>query len=324
MKLSRLTFIILLSLGSLRPNLATSSVPQLPPNELGEIMGLEYHQIGPKEGRWRRDPDNFRKDLADLYAQGYALTNLNDVLDGNIRVPAGKSPVVLTFDDGAVGQFGLTTSGDFDPDTAVGMITEFARKHPGFGVAGTFYLNPDRQRSTTWSSVLRKMVAAGFELGNHTVTHPHLSGLSRAAVEQETAGLLAWLQLNVSGYNVRSMALPHGIYPRQDGMKKESWVQDGEYRGVRYHHDALLEVGSNPSASPFSFRFDPLHIPRVQVWGEAKPGEPVFSLYYQRALRNPSVRFVSDGDPTTITVPRGQAGKVARSRFPKLTVVEAQ
>ena len=37
------------------------------PNELGKVMVLEYHLIGYPEDRWRRTPENFRKDLQMLY-----------------------------------------------------------------------------------------------------------------------------------------------------------------------------------------------------------------------------------------------------------------
>ncbi|MCL5046884.1 MAG: hypothetical protein M1598_08910, partial [Actinobacteria bacterium] len=43
------------------------------PNELGEIIILEYHGIANKEERWARQYENFRKDLETLYNQGYRL-----------------------------------------------------------------------------------------------------------------------------------------------------------------------------------------------------------------------------------------------------------
>src|SRR5256886_11334806 len=77
----------------------------LAPNELGRVMILEYHKIDYPEERWTRTPENFRRDLETLYARGYRLIALNDLLDGRIIVPAGTTPVVLTFDDSSPGQF---------------------------------------------------------------------------------------------------------------------------------------------------------------------------------------------------------------------------
>ena len=75
------------------------------PNELGDIIILMYHEIGSPEGEWRRTPENFRRDLQTLYGLGYRAVSLQDVVNGRIDIPAGTSPVVLTFDDGNKGNF---------------------------------------------------------------------------------------------------------------------------------------------------------------------------------------------------------------------------
>ncbi len=304
---------------------ADKSVPPvLPANELGQVMVLEYHHFG-AEGRWSRSIANFRKDLEALYARGYYLTNLNDLLDHKITVPAGKTPVVLTFDDSAGGQFGIahTSKGDeLDPGTAAGAIKKFSDAHPDFGRAGTFYLNPNGKRDKAWSKVLNEMVAQGFELGNHTVTHPQLRKLSHEKVETEIAMSQAWIDLNVPGYNVRSMALPFGIYPMENGHRMDAWASDGEAQGVRFHHEALLEVGSGPSPSPFSAKFDPMHIARIQVWGDADPGQPVFDYFLRYFDKHPEQRFVSDGDAATLTIKKGHRGELHSKSNDELRIIE--
>ena len=60
-----------------------------------------------------------------------------------IDVPAGRHPVVLTFDDSTPGHFGLDPQGNPKPDTAVGVIEQVARENPGFRPTATFYLNKD-------------------------------------------------------------------------------------------------------------------------------------------------------------------------------------
>ncbi|MDP8924250.1 MAG: hypothetical protein M3O34_15415, partial [Chloroflexota bacterium] len=75
------------------------------PNELGKIMVLEYHVIGDEELRWTRTRENFRKDLKYLHRNGYYLVGMRDLLEDRVRVPAGKTPVVLTFDDSNRSQF---------------------------------------------------------------------------------------------------------------------------------------------------------------------------------------------------------------------------
>ena len=78
-----------------------------------------YHRIGDEEDTWVRTPDNFRADLQRFYDAGYRLVSLTDVYNNNIDIPAGTSPLVLTFDDGTTCHFRwLKEDGELvvDPD----------------------------------------------------------------------------------------------------------------------------------------------------------------------------------------------------------------
>ena len=74
-------------------------------NELGAIMILEYHRIGDPERRWTRTPAGLRRDLELLWENGYRPISLGALIAGSIALPAGSSPVVVTFDDSSPGQF---------------------------------------------------------------------------------------------------------------------------------------------------------------------------------------------------------------------------
>ncbi|MFO8060018.1 MAG: hypothetical protein R6U70_05120, partial [Bacillota bacterium] len=78
----------------------------LAPNELGSVMILMYHDLGEGEGEgeWRRSRENFRRDLEYLWENGYRPVSLSDYLSGEIDLPEGMSPVILTFDDGLSSQ----------------------------------------------------------------------------------------------------------------------------------------------------------------------------------------------------------------------------
>lgn len=245
-------------------------------------MILEYHKIGSPEAEWVRSPVNFRKDLQALYDRGYRLVNLNDVIDRKIKIPAGTTPVVLTFDDGSSGQIEAvrTSRGEvWDPKSAIGIILAFAAEHPDFGHAGTFYLNPHKHHP----ALLQRVVNAGFELGNHTISHPQLKKLSFEQVQKEIAGLQKYIEKNVQHYKVRSMALPFGIYPKMD-----QWAANGSYGGVTYHHEALLEVGGGPMPSPDSSRVRWLHLPRIQ----ARDAE--LKHWFTYFEKNPHARYVAE------------------------------
>src|SRR5262245_62551428 len=119
--------------------LASFAVAQAPiANTMCRVMILEYHKIDYPEERWTRTPENFRRDLEMLYARGYRLQSLNALLDRRITVPAGTTPVVLTFDDSSPGQFRyIEVNGalEIDPKCAVGILETFLREKPDFGRA---------------------------------------------------------------------------------------------------------------------------------------------------------------------------------------------
>src|SRR5947208_3872572 len=153
---------------------------ELAPNELGRIMILEYHKIDYPEERWTRTPENFRRDLETLYAKGYRLINLGDLLDRRIALPAGTTPVVLTFDDSSPGPFRyLEKNGtlEIDPKSGVGILEAFFKEHPDFGRGGTFYVLPGASppnrlfnQPALEGEKRQYLVRQGYELGSDTVS----------------------------------------------------------------------------------------------------------------------------------------------------------
>ena len=85
----------------------------------------------------------------------------------------------------------------------------------------------------------------------------------------------------------------------------------GAYVGVPYRYVSDAMVGAGPSPSPFARRFDPAHIARIRAAGG--PRDPL-QIDYWLAQLNRGDRYVSDGDPATITVPTDLVGKI---RVPK-------
>ena len=202
---------------------AAGAAPPLPPNELGRVMILEYHRIDAAEARWSRSADNFRRDLHRLWERGYRLVALGDLLDGRLAIPAGMSPVVLTFDDSSPGQFRyLERNGEpvLDPDCAVGILEAFEREHPAFGRAATFYVLPGADppnrlfdQPAHAGRKLRYLASHGYEIGNHTLWHADLSRYPEPSVRRQLAEAVAWIQRHVSGYQPRTLALPMGRFP---------------------------------------------------------------------------------------------------------------
>ncbi|HET7876089.1 MAG TPA: polysaccharide deacetylase family protein [Methylomirabilota bacterium] len=297
----------------------------LEPNELGRVMILEYHKIDHPEDRWTRTPANFRRDLERLWERGYRLISLNDFLDGRIAVPRQTTPVILTFDDSSPGQFRyLERNGQWviDPDCAVGILEAFERLHPDFGHAATFYVLPGAEppnrlfnQPALATQKLEHLAKRGYEIGNHTLWHANLAKYGEATVRSQIATAQEWIQRHVPGYRPRTLALPMGAYPRDP-----SWAVSGGQDSSAYRHDAILMVAGGAAPSPFSRGFDPLRLPRIQALGSE------IERWLAHFERHPEERFMSDGDPTTVTVPAGQAARVRLSgggqRAGSLQVVE--
>ncbi|MBI4594511.1 MAG: polysaccharide deacetylase family protein [Candidatus Rokubacteria bacterium] len=302
--------------------LPATAAAQLPaPNELGRVMILEYHKIDFPEERWTRTPENFRRDLERLYARGYRLLALNDLIDGRIALPPGGSPVVLTFDDSSPGQFRyLEANGtlEIDPKSGVGVLEAFIRERPDFGRAATFYVLPGASRpNRLWDQPehagrkLQWLVAHGYEIGNHTLWHANLGKYDERVVREQIAQAQVWIQRHLPDYRPRTLALPHGVYPKDVG-----WALRGSVNGTTYQHDAILMVAGGAAPSPFSRAFDATRLPRIQAV------ERDLTYWLDYFDRNPAERFVSDGNPATVTIPATRRDRLRTPLPANLRVVE--
>jgi hypothetical protein len=308
-----LVLLLLLTAALILASFAMAEPPAA--NELGRVMILEYHKIDYPEDRWTRTPENFRHDLETLYARGYRLQSLSALVEGRISAPAGATPVVLTFDDSSPGQFRYVERDgrlEIDPKSAVGVLEAFITAKPDFGRAATFFVlpaaDPPNRLFNQPEHVTRKLrwlVEHGYELGNHTLWHANLGKYDEPVVRAQLADAQVWVQRYVPDYTFRTLALPHGVYPR-----KVSWAVSGTAKGTSYHHEAILMVGGGPALSPFAARFDPLRLPRIQAI------ESQLKTWLTHFETNPEDRFVSDGDPATITIPAGLRDRL-RADLPK-------
>ncbi len=300
---------------------ASARAETLPPNELGRVMILEYHRVAEPENRWTRTPANFGRDLETLHARGYRLVGLNDLVDGRIALPAGTTPVVLTFDDSSPGQFRyIEKNGDLaiDPECAVGILQAFARRHPDFGSKATFFVLPGASRPNRLfdqpeyeARKLQYLVAHGFEIGNHTLWHANLGKYPERVVHDQIARAQDWILRYVPDYRIRTLALPHGVYPRDVG-----WALGGTANGTTYHYDAILRVAGGPAVSPFAGAFDPARLPRIQAL------ERDLAYWLAYFDRNPGERFVSDGDAAVVTIARGSRARLHATLPSGVKVVE--
>ncbi|MGI5270880.1 polysaccharide deacetylase family protein [Nonomuraea sp. CA-218870] len=289
------------------------SAREVKANELGKVPVLMYHRIVAKRrASIDRTPGQLRRELDQLARQGYVPISAREFAAGDIRVPAGKFPVVLTFDDGHSSHFGLDADGNVKRDTAVAIIMETAAKHDGFRPVATFWINhtPFGLRTEReQEAAVRWLTGNGFEVASHTWGHPNLRALPTAKVRKQLAKLERLL-VRLGAGPARTMALPYGSMPRE---KKAA--RSGAWQGTRYDFEGVFLAGAEPSLSPYAKKFDRGAIQRIQ--SNAKKGEcrKWCSQHWLEWLnKHPGERYVSDGDPGRISIPSRLRGKIGDRR----------
>ncbi|MCI0422847.1 MAG: polysaccharide deacetylase family protein [Acidobacteria bacterium] len=290
------------------------------PNELGRFLILEYHLIQEQETRWGRSIPNFKQDLERLYEAGYRSVAMADIIDGKMDLPAGMKPVLLTFDDSSPGQFRyLVKNGkkEIDPDCAVGILLDFQRRHPDWANKAVFFVLPEAKQPHKLfgqpeyeADKLKELALLGFEIGNHTLWHANLRKYDDTTVQKQLALSVEAVQKRVPGYQVRSLALPFGVYPKDLQLAVK-----GSFKGASYHHEAVLMVAGGAAPSPFGASCDLLHLPRIQVPG---PDLKYWLAYYEK---HPGEVFISDGKADTVTFPKTLEQKFNATKFKTLQAV---
>jgi peptidoglycan/xylan/chitin deacetylase (PgdA/CDA1 family) len=284
------------------------------PNELGRIPIVEWHQVVDADGTYKVSRERFKAELAELHARGYVPISLAQLLDKQIDLPAGKSPVLFTFDDASPSQFRyLERNGALviDPTSAVGILLDFIKTHPDWKARGLFCALPaaeaghaffgdkgiDGQKSAWRLPKVKFLAEQGFELCNHTLWHAKLNRYSDAVVQEQLARGAMAIDSAVPGHRVRGMALPYGIWPKNRALAfGGSWTDPKSKRVVRYTHDAVFEVAGGPARSPFDPQFNPRSLPRVPLQGGTKLTPTLDAL----DKPGPTARYVSDGNPKVV------------------------
>lgn len=277
-------------------------------NELGQIPVIMHHRtVEGGGGEYDRSPEEFQAELSRLYDGGYRPVRTIDVVRGTIDVPAGTTPVVLTFDDSSSEQFALTPDGEVDPDSAIGMLVDFADDHDDFDAVASLYVNAGPFGVADTEPLLTWLHEHGFELGNHTQRHVNLAQVSHEEARSQLALGARVITDHVPDAEVATLSLPLGIWPDPRDI-----AYAGEHEGDEYQHEGVLLVGAGPAPSPFSAEFDPLAIPRIRssAWegGEPNYGSDFWLDWFDD---NPDRRYVSDGDPSRISFPAALADDLA-------------
>jgi peptidoglycan/xylan/chitin deacetylase (PgdA/CDA1 family) len=288
---------------------AASTTPLVDPasvkaNELGLVPVMMFHRITPTvAGEYDTTPADFRARLHEMFSAGYRPVRTIDLVRGDLRVAAGYTPTVMTFDDGYQDQFAMSDSGEVDPASGVGIMLDVCKQYPDCPPAGSFNINKNPfglKDPAAQHAGLAKLHELGFEIANHTYNHDNLAKLDAVGVQKDFVELQQLVQQAVPGSRVLTMALPFGVSPHTRSLS-----HTGSWNGESYTNEGVLLVGANPSHSPFSSQFVPTSIPRIRNSSWDHGNVPLTAKYWLANLAaNKSQRYVSAGNPGHVTIPK--------------------
>lgn len=287
-------------------------------NEAGQIMILMYHGLKEKPGSYATTIELFKKDLERLYNEGYRTISMTDLIQNNISVPLGTTPVILTFDDATLSNFFYDEEGQISKDSVVGILDEFYQNHEDFGRNAIFYVygqNPFRERDLL-EEKLSYLIANGYEIGNHSWNHEKLNTLDETGILKAIGKEQAFIR-EVANYEMQHVSLPYGIKPSESLF---SLVFNGTYEEVTYHNLSAVNVGWNPVKSPIHMNFNPLSLNRVTC------GEDQFELNYwlDYFQEHPEKRYYSDGDAETNVIPSDELENISEAFIDKITMYDKE
>lgn len=246
---------------------------------------LAYHQLAPDTSEYSTGHkvrvSDLRVQLEGLYLAGFTLVSVEDWINGDISVPHGRKPLIISMDDLffnnqiTLGEDGIPTK-----DTAIGVFWQFAQEHPGFGfhlalfanLGDKLYAEPDYP---DWEEKLARAIAwcldHGAQVYNHTYQHVRLDKTEPLGVRSELRRNDLYLRelLTLIGRQDlipklgNMLALPYGYWPDANGVyviKNYVTPQDVAMQAV-FVIDNNERAGFVPP--PYSQKFNRYKIPRI-------------------------------------------------------------
>jgi len=178
-----------------------------------KIKVLMYHRIfdpmngSPDDRMTCISPGTFRSHLRTIERLGFTPITFEDYelhLDGRMNLP--RKPIIITFDDGYVDTL----------EQGLPILREFGMK------AVVFALADPKMSSNSWDAgknitqaplmnreQIIELHSAGIEIGSHSLTHPHLTELTREQAWEEISRSRVLLEILLNA-PVRVFAYPYG------------------------------------------------------------------------------------------------------------------
>ena len=288
------------------------------PNEIGRIPIVMYHSIGDRGAYDKRGlniaPATFRKHLELMVKANWYPMNVRDIYTPAklAAVPKGMTPVGITFDDARGSQFRYGKNGVVDPNCGVGILEAFHKKYGERWPRGaTFYMLPKSSYNPTpfgqSGQEVKKcqwLLKAGYELGNHSWVHKSMAPMNAGQVREAVWNCIRDIRKLAPAATMDTFCVPYGAYPKN----KSTWDVILKDPQGQYTNKIALKAWGDESFAPLDKRFSAKEVDRIGV----DPG--YFEHVYARLVKSGKL-YVSDGDPSTLSVPRSWEAFVAKGKL---------
>jgi len=203
---------------------------------------LTYHKLGPRPGRVRIkglyvSERLFAKQLEELHREGVTSGSL-DACAG----PHSPKRIALTFDDGYVNvlQHGLRPLADTKFHAIQFLVADLLGRHNEWDVPLGEAAEPMMD-----AAQVREWLAAGHDIGSHTLTHPFLTKLSPSQAREEITASRKKLE------DLFSRPIRHFCYPYGDwNVAVRDLVKEAGYQTA-----CTTQAGVNTvETSPFELK----------------------------------------------------------------------
>lgn len=236
-------------------------------NRDGRAVFLCYHSIAERGPEFLAlPPRTFERQLAWLRRRGYASGGLAE-LRGLARGERLPHPTVfLTFDDGFRdnAEVALPLALEYGFRPLVFVLPELLEDGAAFAwpEVADQAAEPELMRSMTWAQV-EEMVAAGAEIGSHTLGHHHLPALGDEELARELAESKALVERWLGG--CATVAYPFGEWDarvasaaRAAGYEFAFSLPQGPQAQVGPHCIPRLNVDRRDQGARFAFKLSSL------------------------------------------------------------------
>lgn len=211
----------------------------------GDVLVLCYHAVSRAwDDALAVTPAALEAQVAGLLRRGYVPATFAEAL----HAPPARRTVAVTFDDACV-----SVARDARPvldrlgvPATVFVPTGWVGRPAPMRWAGIEHHadgpDADELRCLDWPA-LHDLVAAGWEIGSHTVAHPHLTRTDDGTLDAELRGSRAALEAGL-GRRILSVAYPYGDEdPRVRACAAEAGYLAGAALPARPHADEPLRWG---------------------------------------------------------------------------------